>query len=159
MKNNPHDLAIVIERAKDLCLSPTIPVGAIPAQVADHLDGTFVVIPRSILPKIDFGSLDDALGGNQIAQIAYLTEEDFDGDHEKMRSIGLSYLVMADYLKNKAEKEQEIIIKGHRFSVFKELFPDSKTNLFQFCWDNLTTFERMVIDKMVLMKMELDKNF
>jgi hypothetical protein len=123
------------------------------------IDDTFLLIPKSKLPSITFGTLDEAFAGEQRARTPNLTEKVFDGDHKKMRTLGLQYLVMADYVEAKVVKEQIDSAKLRRFKVFRELFPDHIGTLDQFSWDSLHKFEQTVIDKMVLMHIELDKNF
>lgn len=123
------------------------------------IDDAFLLIPKGELPTLYFGSIDDAFSGDP-AQTVNLTEKAFNGDFKKMRDLGLQYLVMADYVERKVIKEQVDSAKLRRYKVFKELYPDEYTaDLDDFTWEGLTSFERMVIDKMVLMHIELDKDF
>lgn len=128
------------------------------ASATKIIDDAFVIIPKNKLPIINFGTLDEAFAGEQRARTTNLTEKVLDGNFENMRELGLQYLVMADYVENKKAKEQEDSAKRNRFAVFQELFPDAaESGIEEFKWSSLTKFERTVIDKMVLMQMEIDE--
>lgn len=156
MKNSPNlleEVASVIDAAMASGGSSAVTYGT------KVIDGAFVLISRHHLPKVTFGSLDDAFGGNDYARTTYLTEKTHNGDFKKMRDIGLQYLVMADYVESKVVKAQIDSAKVRRYKVFRELFPENIATFEEFDWSSLHEFEQMVIDKMVLLKMEVDKNF
>lgn len=128
--------------------------------VTDLIDKAYILIERNDeMPTITFGSLDDAFAGEGFARTKHLTENVYNGDYKKIRDLGLQYLVMADYVENKVIKAQTEKAAMRRYRVFKELFPENETTLEAFEWSSLHEFERMVIDKMVLLNMELDKDF
>ena len=158
MKNNERDVELIMDWVKNLKGVSTNP-GPLGPQVANMVDNVFVLIPKETLPEVTFGSLDDAFGGGDYARTKNTTETTFDGNFKKMREIGLQYLVMADYVEAKGVKEQIDAAKARRFKVFRELFPESECTLDKFHWSSLKPFEQTVIDKMVLLKMELDKSF
>lgn len=158
MINLDKDLNLIVSHIEELACSNN--PGPTAVHAADFIDETFILVPREALPKITFGTLDEALAaGIGTAQTEHLTEKAFDGDFKRMRNLGLQYLVMADYVEQKAIKEQIDTAKLRRYKVFKELFPENIATFEEFDWPILHSFEQMVIDKMVLMHMELDKNF
>lgn len=158
MKNNNNDLNLIIAEIEELACSNN--PGPTATRAVDMIDETYVLIPREILPTITFGTLDDALSGSGYARVDNLTEAVYDGDTAKMRKLAYQYLVMADYVEQKVAKEQIDRAKSRRYKIFKELFPENHTTLLEtFEWSSLHSFEKMVIEKMVLLNMEIDKNF
>lgn len=153
MKNDKRDLNLIVQTIEELgCYNNPGPAAAVSAK---FIDETYVLIPREVLPQISFGSLDDAFSGVQKAQLASITEHVFNGDAKKMRDLAYQYLSMASYVDGKKEMEQIESAKRNRFAVFQDLFPESTCTLDNFQWSSMTKFERDVIDKMVLLNIEL----
>jgi hypothetical protein len=119
--NNPKDLDLIISQIENEgCYKNPGPAAE---AAVKWLDEEFVLIPRETLPVIKHPSLDDALGGDTTARLTNIGEQAFGGDHKKMRDLALQYLVMADFIENKAAKEAETKLKAAQFDAYKILFP------------------------------------
>jgi hypothetical protein len=157
LKNDPKDLDLIIKEIEELACTNN--PGPTAVSAVQFIDDTYILLPREALPTLSFGSLDEAFGGNSYARTKNLTENVFDRDFRKIRDLGLQYLVMADHIEAKIVKAEIDSSKARRFKVFRELFPESECTLDKFHWSSMTQFEQTVIDKMVLLNMELDKKF
>lgn len=134
--NNQRDLNLIISKIEEEACYKTAGSAAVGA--ANWLDGEYVLIPRETLPTVQHPSLDDALGGETTVRLKNITELAFGGDYKKMRDLALQYLVMADFIENKAQKEKETKLKADQLEAYKILFPNTGMALEDFDIDHVS---------------------
>jgi hypothetical protein len=92
---------------------------------AKFIDETYILIPRDSLPTVNFGILDDAFNGPQLARVNNITENVYDGDTEKMKNLAFQYLAMASYVSGKKVLEEEKAHTDLRVDAWNTLHPQS----------------------------------
>lgn len=156
MKNSQNDLNLITQTFEEEGCYDN-PRAAAVASVA-FLDNFYVVIPRSALPKIGFGSLDDAFAGNTKAKLENMSENVHDGNTEKMRNLAYQYLVMADYVDGKVKRVEESNLTKLRVEAWLTLHPKSgitAADMTAADYDQLTRNDKAAVDAVVALKREL----
>jgi hypothetical protein len=155
--NNSKDLNLIISQFENEAVYKNPGHAAVAA--VEWLDEEYVVIARETLPVIKHPTLDDAFGGDTTARLTNITDLAFGGNYEKMRDLGLQYLVMADFIENKGKKEKEDKLKAERFEAYKTLFPNTGMTLqeFDFTSPSISQSNKNAIDAILLLKERLAK--
>lgn len=155
MKNPKKDLNLIISKIEEeACYKNPGPAATAAVEWADD---EFVLIPRETLPVIEHPSLDDALGGDTAARLTNITEKAFGGDYKKMRDLGLQYLVMADFIENKAHKAAEEKIRLEKFRAYNLLYPANIKSIDKIDFDSLSAADQNAINVILDLKAQLAK--
>lgn len=152
--NDPKDLTDITQRIEHL--SRYMNSGPAAEGSAKYIDENYVIINRSSLPTIGFGSLDEAFAGDNYARLEHITEDAHGGDTKKMRNFAYQYLVMADYIDGKNRQAEQEELRANRYEAWKILYPESTITEDAFRWSGVNTIERNAINAIIDLKTTLD---
>lgn len=153
--NSQKDLNLIISRIEnEACYNNPGPAAE---SAVKWVDEEYVLIPRETLPVVEHPSLDDALGGDTTVRLKNITETAFGGDYKKMRDLGLQYLVMADHIENKVQKEVESKLRLERFRAYNLIHPNNVSSIDNVNFDSLSTTDKNAINVILDLKAQLAK--
>lgn len=120
-----------------------------------EIDDSYIVIPRSDLPKITFGYLGD--GGTP--QLTHINANASKGNTSVMREIAYEYLAMADYLDGKKAEGETLKLRTAQWEAYSTIYPHQ--NMYEFetfdYKDNTQVNIQRAIDEIVKLRAQLDK--
>lgn len=158
MKNDQRELDLIIQTIEEkACYANPGPVAR---DSAKFIDETYIIIPRDSLPTVNFGILDDAYGGPQVARIENITENVYNGNAEKMMKLAFQYISMASYVSGKQATKDEKALTKLRVEAWKMLHPQSgitEDDLSPAHYDRLLLNDKAAVDAIVALKRQLAK--
>lgn len=157
MKNDQRELDLITQTIEEkACYANPGPVAVASAK---FIDETYILIPREALPAVNFGSLDEAIAnGGGTARIANITENVYEGDTEKMRTLAFQYLAMASYVESKKAKAEEQELTALRVEAWNIIHPQSQctaTDLSPAIFKDLSASDKNAINAIINLKRQL----